>query len=135
MHRRLRYKSGFGDVFFKAGKMLGGTEKSAVLLDLAWERTLLYNNCQKGFVIVFFFLLIKFCKKTQMCILKIKASCHCCLKEIAVSRDVWRRKMINWVGCCLRSRCFAKTLGRCSNLAEAKIGGKVFLVNCIRIVK
>lgn len=66
MHRRLRYKSGFGDVFFKAGKMLGGTEKSAVLLDLAWERTLLYNNCQKGFVIVFFFLLIKFCKDTNV---------------------------------------------------------------------
>lgn len=37
--------SGFGDVFFKAGKMRGGLEKSAVLLDLAWERTLLYNNC------------------------------------------------------------------------------------------
>lgn len=49
--------------FFKAGKM---TEKSAVLLDLAWERTLLYNNCQKDFVIVFFFfLLIKFSKKTH----------------------------------------------------------------------
>lgn len=79
--------------------MPGGAERSAVFTDLAWERTL---HCSitttrrvLWWVFFFFFLLIQFCKKSQMCILRIKSWCPCCLKEIAVSSDVWRREMIN----------------------------------------